>query len=169
VRWSNTSAEKTEGASASVSTSAFTSVCLLEMTWQQAPFACMTLMYPYRPSRYRPHRPQESDRERKSCKPPGYCKVGMWSVLMTAVGNRSSVGGTITAIIRNKSLQIARLLLCGRCERYFAGSPSHQRCGRANAQTFSYGGIIQDGALSECGLSLVQASFIYVLKPGLAG
>jgi hypothetical protein len=32
VRWSNTSAEKTEGASASVSTSAFTSVYLLELT-----------------------------------------------------------------------------------------------------------------------------------------
>jgi hypothetical protein len=51
----------------------------------------------------------------------------------------------------------------------FAGSPSHQRCGRGNAQTFSYGGVIQDEALSNCGLSLVQAAFIYVLLPGLAG
>jgi hypothetical protein len=34
---------------------------------------------------------------------------------------------------------------------------------------FSYGRVIQDEAHSDCGLSLVQASFIYVLMPGLAG
>jgi hypothetical protein len=51
----------------------------------------------------------ESVRERKSCKPPGYCTVGTRSVLETAVGNRSSVGGTITDIIHTKVLQISTL------------------------------------------------------------
>jgi hypothetical protein len=34
---------------------------------------------------------------------------------------------------------------------------------------FSFGGVIKDEALSDWGLSLVQASFIYILMPGLAG
>jgi hypothetical protein len=61
-------------------------------------------------SEYRPHRPQESNRRRKTCKPPGYCKTGTRSVHKTAVGNRSSAGGTITAIIHTKVLQIYTLL-----------------------------------------------------------
>jgi hypothetical protein len=45
----------------------------------------------------------------KCCKPPGYCTVGTRSVHETAVGNRSSAGGTVTAIIRTKVLQISTL------------------------------------------------------------
>jgi hypothetical protein len=55
------------------------------------------------------YRPRESDRVPKSCKPPGYCTVGTRSVLETAVGNRSSVGGTVTDIIHTKVLQISTL------------------------------------------------------------
>ena len=73
------------------------------------------------------------------------------------------------SIDRRKYLQIDVSMGMQSMRAILCGISSHQRCGRGNAQTFSYGGVIQDEALSDCGLSLVQASFIYVLMPGLAG
>jgi hypothetical protein len=71
--------------------------------------------------KYRPHRPQESDGERKSCKLPGYCTVSTQSVHKTAVGNRSSAGGTITAIIHAKVLQISTLRAVRSMQRILCG------------------------------------------------
>ena len=94
----------------------------------------------------------------------------MRSVLGTAVGNRSSAGATIAAIIPHESPENIRLT-GGAVDASdtLRGVLRISGDGRGNAQTFSYGGVILDEAPSDCDPSLVQATFIYALKPGLAG